>query len=109
MVCCMAAINVAVVRVPLATVLVLAAMTGVAAVHAIAVAAFSAFAFSGGANLWATKRSRAGLEARASPRPAASARPPDAGVGRLVVVSAGVPCGIVTRSDFPGGSAKGPG
>ena len=59
MICGMAGVNVAVMKVPLATVLVVAAMSGVDALPVIAAAGFTSFAFSGGASFLGTKRSRA--------------------------------------------------
>lgn len=54
----MAAVNVSVMKVPLATVLVVSAMSGVASIPTIAAAAFGAFLVTGGAEFLETKRSR---------------------------------------------------
>ncbi|MBL8976244.1 MAG: chloride channel protein [Myxococcales bacterium] len=54
----MAAVNVAVMKVPLATVLVVTAMSGVAAMPAIAAASFASFVVSGGVNFLEAKRER---------------------------------------------------
>ncbi len=54
----MAAVNTAVMKVPLGTVLVIAAMSGIAAVPCIAAAAFAAFAVTGGVEFLETKRDR---------------------------------------------------
>jgi H+/Cl- antiporter ClcA len=54
----MAAVNVAVMKVPLATVLVVASMTGRAAIPVIAAAAFAAFVTTGGIEFLSTKRDR---------------------------------------------------
>ena len=55
----MAAVNVSVMKVPLGTVLVVAAMSGVSAVPPIAAAAFGAFVVTGGVEFLETKRDRA--------------------------------------------------
>jgi H+/Cl- antiporter ClcA len=59
MVCAMAAVNVAVMKVPLGTVLVLITMTGVNAMAPVAIACFAAFLVTGGANVIDTQRERA--------------------------------------------------
>ena len=59
MLCGMAAVNVAIMKVPLASVLVVAAMSGVAAIPPITAAAFTAFVVSGGIDVLTTKRERA--------------------------------------------------
>jgi H+/Cl- antiporter ClcA len=61
MLCGMAAVNVAIMKVPLATVLVVAAMSGVAAIPPITAAAFTAFVVSGGIDVLTTKRERTDL------------------------------------------------
>ena len=55
----MAAVNVSVMKVPLATVLVVSSMSGVPAIAPIAAAAFAAFAATGGVEFLHTKRDRA--------------------------------------------------
>jgi H+/Cl- antiporter ClcA len=54
----MAGVNVSVMKVPLGTVLVIAAMSGVAAVAPLAAAAFGAFVVTGGVELLETQRAR---------------------------------------------------
>jgi H+/Cl- antiporter ClcA len=54
----MAAVNVSVMKVPLATVFVLAAMTGIPAIAPIAAASFAAFVVSGGIDFLESKRER---------------------------------------------------
>lgn len=66
MLCGMTAINVAVMKVPLATVLVVTTMSGVNALAPVAVASFAAFVISGGVNFIEAKRERA--TAHAQPR-----------------------------------------
>ena len=61
MLCGMAAVNVAIMKVPLATVLVVAGMSGVAAIPPITAAAFTAFVVSGGIDVLSTKRARTDL------------------------------------------------
>lgn len=63
MVCGMAAVNVAVMKVPLGTVLVLVTMTGVNAIAPIALACLASFLVTGGANVIDTKRARSEAEA----------------------------------------------
>lgn len=58
MMCGMAAVNVAIMKVPLSTVLVVSAMCGVPSIPPIAAAAFAAFVVTGGVEFLATKRSR---------------------------------------------------
>ena len=67
MVCAMAAVNIAVMKVPLGTVLVLVTMTGINAIAPIALAGMAAFLVSGGANVVDTKRGRAEEETSTSP------------------------------------------
>ena len=55
----MAAVNTSVMKVPLGTVLVVAAMSGISAVPPIAAAAFGAFVVTGGVEFLETKRARA--------------------------------------------------
>lgn len=55
----MAGVNVSVMKVPLATILVVAAMSGVASLPVIAAASFAAFAVSGGVEFLESKRARA--------------------------------------------------
>lgn len=55
----MAAINVSVMKVPLATVIVVSTMSGIAALPPIAAAGFAAFVVSGGVNFLESKRERA--------------------------------------------------
>lgn len=55
----MAAVNVAVMKVPLATIVVLATMTGVSAIAPLAAAGFAAFVVSGGVEFLESKRGRA--------------------------------------------------
>ena len=61
MLCGMAAVNVAIMKVPLGTVLVVAGMSGSAAIPPIAAASFAAFAVSGGVEVLSTKRGRTDL------------------------------------------------
>jgi len=59
MLCGMAAVNTGVMKVPLATLLVVTAMCGVAALPPVAAAAFTSFVLTGGVGLLRTQRSRA--------------------------------------------------
>lgn len=69
MVCGMAAVNVAVMKVPLGTVLVLVTMTGINAIAPIALAGLAAFLVTGGANVIDTQRARSEAEGTAPAEP----------------------------------------
>lgn len=71
MVCGMAAVNVAVMKVPLGTVLVLVTMTGVNAIAPIALAGLVAFLVTGGAHVIETQRARDEVTPEAAPQLAA--------------------------------------
>jgi H+/Cl- antiporter ClcA len=83
MVCGMAAVNIAVMKVPLGTVLVVVAMSGVNAVGPVAIAAIAAFLITGGVNVIDAKQDRAAaqavVDARSAPHPIPTEAEPQGG------------------------------
>ncbi|HEY7955656.1 MAG TPA: chloride channel protein [Polyangia bacterium] len=73
MLCGMAAVNVSVMKVPLATILVVSGMSGIAAIPVIAAAAFGAFVVTGGIEFLDTKRERTDVVVEGEVDSAASA------------------------------------